>query len=149
MSSNVKKVKPTDTIFKVAKLLSKYDISGAPVVSNGKVIGVISETDIMKFMKLDIHKTDVDIAAEPHVIGIVLIELLREKLTENTKLDKLKKIKVKDFMTKNVISISPKESVLDAATMLDKYQIDRLLVIEKGKLVGLVSRLDLIRALLD
>ena len=94
MSSNVKKVKPTDTIFKVAKLLSKYDISGAPVVSNGKVIGVISETDIMRFMKLDIHKTDVDIAAEPHVIGVVLIELLREKLMENTKLDKLKKIKV-------------------------------------------------------
>ena len=43
---------PNDSIFDVAKVFSEKNISGAPVVDNGQIVGIISETDIIKFMRL-------------------------------------------------------------------------------------------------
>lgn len=149
MEKKVKTVKPSDSIFKVAKFLSKHDISGAPVVSGKKVMGVISETDIVKFMKLDDTKNFTEFATEPHTLTVALVELLGETFGMKEKVVELKKIRAKDFMTKGIISVEPDESMLEAATIMEKNEVDRLLVIGNGKLVGIISRLDLIRSLVD
>jgi len=47
---------PEDTIFDVAKALSKYNITGAPVLEDDKLVGVISVTDIIKHMKTKLPK---------------------------------------------------------------------------------------------
>lgn len=149
MKTKVRKVKPTDSIFKVAGTFSKYHISGAPVVRGKKVVGIITETDIVRFMKLDVSKTHSELANEPHAISLVILTLLKDRLNMKKHLENLSKIQVRDFMTRNVISISPEESILEAANLLDKHHIDRLPVIDNGKLVGIIARCDLIRALLD
>ncbi|MBI2545146.1 MAG: CBS domain-containing protein [Candidatus Aenigmarchaeota archaeon] len=149
MEKKVKIVKPSDSIFKVAKFLSKHDISGAPVVSGKKVLGVISETDLIKFMKLDNTKNFTEFATEPHTLTIALIELLKETFDMKEKTIELKRIRAKDFMTKGAISVGPNEGMLEAATIMESNKIDRLLVIDRGKLVGIISRLDLIRSLID
>ena len=147
MKTKVRKVRPTHSIFKAAELLSKYHISGAPVVRGNKVVGIITETDIIRFMKLDLSKSHSEFAAEPHSLSIVLLALIKDHLDVKKHLEQLSKIRVKDFMTREVVSVSPDENIIEAANLLDKHHIDRLPVIDGGKLVGIISRCDLIRAL--
>ncbi|MEM5805214.1 MAG: CBS domain-containing protein [Candidatus Aenigmatarchaeota archaeon] len=140
--------KPEDSIFKVAKVLSKKHISGAPVVKNKKVIGMISETDIIKFLHINLPGNDT-LTHEPHILSLLLMNLIRDRLKFKQEVKKISKVKVKDFMTKLVISISPEASLLEAAELMEKYDITRLPVIENGKLKGIISKSDLIRALID
>jgi len=148
MKRKVITVKPTDSIFKVAGLLSKHHISGTPVVNKRKVIGIITETDMVKFMKLDLSKTHAELIAEPHALSVVILALIKDQIGVKKHLERMSKIRVKDFMTKEVVSVSPDESILEAANLLDKNHIDRLPVINKGRLVGIIARCDLIKALL-
>lgn len=149
MKRKVITVKPIDSIFKVAETLSKHHISGTPVVNKRKVVGIITETDIIKFMKLDLSKTHAELVAEPHALSVVILALIKDQLGVKKHLEKMSKINVRDFMTREVISVSPDENILEAASLLDKNHIDRLPVINKGKLVGIIARCDLIKALVD
>lgn len=149
MRRNVITARPTDSIFKVAAKLSKRHISGVPVVSKGRLVGIITESDIIKFMKLDLSKTHTELMSEPHALSVVILTLIKDQLGVKKQLEKMSKIKVKDFMSKDIVSTSPDENILEAANLLDHNHIDRLPVIRKGKLVGIISRCDLIEALID
>lgn len=149
MKRKVIKVKPTDSVFKVIKLLSKHHIAGVPVVDKKKTVGVITETDLIRFMKLDLEKRHSELMSEPHTLSIVMMSLIKDQLSVKKKLANLSRIKVKDFMSENVIFIDPDESIIEAANIFDKNHIDRLPVIDEGRLVGIITRCDLIRALLD
>ena len=148
MKKKVITIKPSDSIFRAAHILSKHHISGAPVVKNKRVLGVITEADMIKFMKLDLSKTHTELMTEPHAISVVILALIKDQLGVKERLERLSEVKVKDFMAKNVISIDPDENILEAASLLDKNQIDRLPVIKKERLVGIISRCDLIKALI-
>lgn len=100
-------------------------------------------------MKVDLSKSHSELTAEPHAFSIVLITLIKDHLDVKKHLEQLSKIRVKDFMTKQVISVSPDENIIEAANLLDKHNIDRLPVTDNGKLVGIISRCDLIKALID
>lgn len=147
MRKRVITAKPTDSIFRVASILSKHHISGVPVVNGRKVVGVVTEADIIRFMKLDLSKTHAELMVEPHALSVVILTLIKDQLGVKKHLERMSRIKVKDLMSKDVISIQPSENILEAANILDRYQIDRVPVISKGRLVGLIARCDLIRAL--
>lgn len=149
MKTKVRKVRPTYSIFKAAAILSKYHISGVPVVRGDKVIGIITESDIIRFMKLDMSKTHSELASEPHALSVLLLTLIKDHLDVKKHLEQLAKIRVKDFMSKDIISVSPDESIIEAANLLEEHHIDRLPVIDNGKLVGIISRCDLIKSLVD
>ncbi|MBI4009766.1 MAG: CBS domain-containing protein [Candidatus Aenigmarchaeota archaeon] len=148
MKRKVVHFKPQDSIFNVAKILSKYHISGAPVVSNGKVVGVISETDIIKYMRLKLPEENA-LTHEFHILSILLISLVKDHLEFKKELQKMSKIKVKDLMSKEVVSISPDGNIIEAATVMEKNRVDRLPVIHNGRLVGIIARPDLLRALVE
>ena len=149
MKKKVIKVSPTDSIFKVIKLLSKHHIAGVPVVKNKRVMGIITETDLIKFIKMDVQKTHSEFMTEPHSMSIVMMALIKNHLSTKRRLSNLSRVKVNDFMSENVISINSNESIIEAANVFDQNHIDRLPVIDDGKLVGIITRTDLIRALLD
>lgn len=138
---------PEQTIFEAAKILSENNISGGPVVEKGKVVGMISTSDIVKCLsvKLRIHPQKFP------SLTIFLLELLRtckDFLDLKKEVKKISNIKVKNVMKKKVISISPEDSIFDAAALMNKYDVTRLPVIENGKLVGIIARDDVIKALL-
>jgi len=145
MSKNVIFCSPDDTIFDVAKKLSELDISGMPVVEEGKVVGMISVSDIVKYMSIEI-KVEGPIA---HGTLGMLLHLIQNQLKIKKELEKIGKTKVREIMTKKVISINPEASLFEAASLLKKYDITRLPVIESGKLVGIISKSDLVRALVE
>lgn len=147
MTKNVITFKPEDSIFTVAEKFYKNHISGAPVVRNDKVVGIISETDIIKFMRISISRTEP--IPEPHLLTLLLVGLVKGHFALKHELEKLSKIEVKDLMSGNVVSITSDQPIIEAATLITKHKINRLPVIDDGKLVGIITRADLIKALID
>ena len=145
MSKNIIKFSPEDSIFKVAKVLSKKNISGAPVVKNGKLVGIISESDIVKFMRINLPIK----SEKPAILSLILAALIKDHLQFKKELKRISKFKVENVMSKDVITISPEDTILDAATQMAKHDIHRLPVVKNGKLVGIITRADLIKALLE
>ncbi|WP_459201969.1 CBS domain-containing protein [Methanococcus sp. CF] len=80
--------------------------------------------------------------SKKELVGIVTFDDLRTK-----KSSMLKKLKIKDIMTKKdeIISVSPHSSASETQKIMVKYDIGRVLVIEDGKLVGIVTKGDIVR----
>lgn len=148
MKRKVVHFSPKDSVFEAAKVFSKYNISGAPVVHRNKVVGVISEADIIKFLEIKLPRTE-NIAEEPHVLALLVANLVKEGIEFIREIKKISKTKVENFMTKEVLSIHPGAQILEAAQLMSQHNVNRLPVIENQRLVGNISRADLIRALLE
>ena len=157
MSRRVVKLKPSDSIFKAAKAFSKRKISGAPVIDSERtkrVIGVVSESDIIKFMGTKICNTKALVGGYTYQsMWLLLLHALRtgkNHLGFKKELGRISKIKIKDVMSKRVVSVKPDASIFDAAEKMDEHDINRLPVVDsKGTLIGIIARADLIKALCD
>ncbi len=157
MSRRVVKLKPSDSIFKAAKSFCKHKISGAPVIDSEKtkrVIGIVSESDIVKFMGTKICNIKTmagDFTYQS--LSLLLLHVIRTSknhLGFKKELGRISKIKIEDVMSKRVVSVSPDESIFDAAEKMDKHDVNRLPVVDaKGKLIGIIARADLVKALCD
>lgn len=121
MTSQLVLFTPEQSIHEVMQAFIKYRISGGPVVDEtGNLIGVISEADCMK-------------------------EISDSRYFNMPILDK----SVGHFMTKQVDTIDSSLSVFDAAAQFSKSSRRRYPVLEKGRLVGQVSRKDIVIAALN
>jgi CBS domain-containing protein len=133
MTTDVVTVTPSTSLKQAAKLLAGRRISGVPVVEpDGRVVGVVSEADVL-----------VQERAAPRP-GPGLLALLfdpdavwREKLGART---------VAEAMTTPAICIGPNRPVHAAAEHMLDDGVNRLPVVEDGRLVGIVTRADLVRA---
>jgi CBS domain-containing protein len=132
MTTDVVTVSPETPLKEVAGVLIEHRISGVPVVSEGKVVGVVSEDDILrKERRVDAH---------PH--GRLLGWLLGgdrgevRKLTART---------AGEAMTAPAVTISHWRTAASAAALMIDHGIKRLPVLRKGELVGIVTRTDLVR----
>ena len=121
MTSQLVIFKPEQSIHEVMRAFIKHRISGGPVVDeSGKLIGVISEADCMK-------------------------EISDSRYFNLPILDK----SVAHFMTKEVDTIDANTSVFDAASLFSKSSRRRYPVMENTRLVGQVSRKDIVIAALE
>jgi CBS domain-containing protein len=121
MTSQLVIFKPEESIHEVMRAFIKHRISGGPVVDeSGKLVGVISEADCMK-------------------------EISDSRYFNLPILDK----SVAHFMTKEVDTIDANTSVFDAASLFSKSSRRRYPVMENNRLVGQVSRKDIVIAALE
>ncbi|OGM31810.1 hypothetical protein A3D00_03905 [Candidatus Woesebacteria bacterium RIFCSPHIGHO2_02_FULL_38_9] len=128
MKTHVRTVRKNTSYKEVVLLLIKHKISGIPVIEKTKkVVGIISEKDLLYqlFPSQEEFYKDIE-----HYMHHDVIE--KEAV-------KVKKLKAKDFMSRDVISVKPDDHVLTACALLVINNIRRLPVIEKGKLVGIVT----------
>ncbi len=134
MTKDVVKVKRDTDIQEAARRLSGLRISGMPVVDEAnKVIGVISEADILSLAGVKRGHTFKDILR--HVLG----EPLPIRKSGNT---------VGDIMSSPAITTGPSGDIREVAAVLDERRIKRLPVVDtEGKLVGIISREDIVRAM--
>jgi CBS domain-containing protein len=137
MTTNVITVDENASIQSAAKLMVEHGISAVPVVNRDKrVIGMVSEGDLL-------HRAETG------------TELRRswwlELASSTNKLAgeyiKSHSGKVKDVMTRDVLSVTEETPVADIAVLLETNRIKRVPVLRDGKLVGIVSRANLVRAL--
>jgi len=148
MNDNVVYFSPDDSVFDVAKLLAELEISGGPVVEKGKVVGVITLSDIIKYISVKTFK--IPKLTNPSVSQLLLriLTIGKDQIQFMKEIKRVKKIKVGDVMSKNVISIHPNADIIEAATLMEKHDVNRLPVIDgKGRLKGIIARADLIKAI--
>ncbi len=143
MKTDVIVFKPSDTIRDVAKTLRAHRIGGAPVIDDQrKVVGIISEADIMK-LTATVPFPDID-PLNPFPVFSLTSYMNKVKRIPD-EIDALFEGSVKDVMSKKPVTVSPDDSISDAARLMHKHDFNRLPVVdEAGKLVGLVARNDII-----
>lgn len=112
MNKDVVTCHPLEKLSVIVNKLELFHIAGMPVVEKGALVGIISQTDILKALKSG-------------------------TLQDQT---------VKDVMTGEVLSVSPTESAVAVAKLMIDKRINRVPVVENEKLVGIVTRGDLIKA---
>jgi CBS domain-containing protein len=146
MNKDVIVCAPDDSLGSLADMFKKNHISGIPVVDNGKVVGLVSETDLIKLFKIPEFSNDLWLPSPFEIIEIPIRNLL--KLEETKKFFETMKLRpVKDIMTGEVHAISSDDDLEDASTMMVKYDVNRLPVIDNDILVGIVARSDIIKGL--
>ena len=112
--------------------LSENSVSGLPVVDReNRVIGIISEADILSMVGV----------GRSHTFRDILKHMLGEPLPER-KMGDL----VGDVMTSPAVTISPGATMSEAARVMDEKKVKRLPVVDEGgRLLGIISRADIVR----
>ena len=137
MTADVITVKENASVRDVAKLLAERGISAVPVVDDdNRIIGMVSEGDLL-------HRTETGTGRRRSW----WLELIAS--TNELAVDYVRSHggSVKDVMTRDVISVSDTTPVADIAILLEKNRIKRVPVVRDGRLVGIVSRANLVQAL--
>ncbi len=135
MTRDVVTVRPDAPIHEAARLMVNHGVSGLPVLDEGgRLVGILSEGDLILRQK---PRTQL---AWWQVFFSDGERLAREY-------QKATGLTVAEVMTRSVISLPPDASIESAAALLDEHKIRRVPVVAAGKLAGIISRGDLIKAL--
>jgi CBS domain-containing protein len=133
MHRDVVSVSPETTLKEVAALLVEHRISGVPVcLPDGRVAGVVSEADIL-----------VKEQVAPLEVSGLLGRLLDSAYGDHARFDAET---AGEAMTSPAITVSPGQDVVEAARLMTSRRVNRLPVVDGTKLVGIVTRADLVRA---
>lgn len=136
MASDVVTVTPETSIHDAAALLAEHKISGAPVVAQGAVVGMVSEADLLAAaMPPSSRHRGVSVLDMLSVIGTARPRGHHDGLS------------IRDVMSQVVVAVHPDATVWEAARTMHDRGIKRLPVItEEDQLVGIISRADIVRA---
>jgi len=139
MTTNVITVGPDMSVRDLAAMLSERGISGAPVVdSSGRMVGIVSEGDLLHRAELGTEKH----SERRHSWWL-------EHYASGLAQDYVKSHgrAVRDIMTRNVTTVTEDTSLADIAMELETKRLKRVPVMRDGKIVGIISRSNLVRAL--
>ena len=141
MTTDVIVAKNGDTIANVAKILISGKIGGLPVIDEeNKVIGIISETDIIKKEKRA-HSTPFINVLE----GIIFLDDINKMEKD---LRDIAAYKVEELMSKNIVKVNEDQGFDDVANIMIKKSINRVPVVdENNTLKGIICRYDIIKAM--
>ena len=139
MTRAVVTASPDDDVNKLAGLLTKHGISGMPVCDkDGALLGIISEGDLMRpFGEANSLRRDwwLALLAEGERLAPEFLDYIR-----------LDRRRARDLMTAKVIVATKDTSAQKLADLLRQHGIKRLPIMKDGKVIGIVSRADLIHA---
>ena len=139
MVSNVISVRPDTSVTEIAEKLLANRISAVPVVDEeGTLVGIVSEGDL-------IHRVEND--TEQHRSW--WLELLTGKEILAREFVKSHARKAIDVMSRAVVSVKPDTPLGEIASLLEQHRIKRVPVVADGKMVGIVSRANLVQALVN
>jgi CBS domain-containing protein len=133
-------VSPKMEIVKAAKLLLEKGINGVPVVDAGELVGVLCQSDLVAQQK----KLPI-----PSIFTLLdgFIPLKSRKYFEKA-LHKIAGTTVGDAMTHDPITVDPETGIEDIASLMVDKSFHTIPVVDKGKLVGIVGKVDILRTLM-
>lgn len=139
MTRDVVTVRPDDTLRRAAQLMLKRGVAGLPVVDvHGRIVGVVSEADLVRpdeAAEQRVHRW-LDMLADGEALAP---ELLATIDAANRPVAKV--------MRADPITIAETTPLREVANLVGRDNVRRVLVVTDGKLVGIVARRDLVRAL--
>jgi CBS domain-containing protein len=139
MAREVVSVPPDASVREVASLMLERRISGVPVVdAEGRVLGVVSEGDLIRRPEIDTDRAGRGWLS----IFVSDEERARDFVKSHGR-------RAREVMTQPAVCVAPETPLDEAVRVMERHHIKRLPVIDEGKLVGLMTRADLVRALLQ
>jgi len=127
MSKDVITVDVNDSMQDATRLLKEHNIRGLPVMENGKLVGVVTDRDLKK-------------ASASDATTLEIHELLYM----------ISRIKVKEIMTKNPITIPVDSTIDEAAEVLLENKLSGAPVVDdKGQVVGIITQIDIFRVIIS
>ncbi len=140
MTSPVITVKPETTVRELADILAQNKISGVPVVdAEDRMLGMVSEADVIV--------QDADLHFPYYIQFLESVIYLQSVHKFEERFRKAFGSKVSEIMTEDVVSVSPDQTVREVATLMADRNVNRVPVTENGRLVGIVTRGDIVRAI--
>lgn len=137
MTNLVVTLRPHNTVQEAARQMLNNRISGAPVVEDGRLVGIVSEAYLVAAYAPPARSMTRFAATDP------LVFLVRSTLHRPAN-----GTTIADVMTRTVVTVAPDASVWEAASLIDRYGIRRLPIVDsEGYVVGIVARADLVHAM--
>ncbi len=142
MTTEVIKIGADTKVSEIAMLMSEYDISGVPVVDdNDHVLGIVTELDMI------VRNTRFKL---PNFIMILDIMLYLETPHHyQERLEHVLGTTAKEIMSHPVVTIAPNATIEELAELMVQRKMNPIPVVEDERLVGIVSRSDIIRLMAD
>ena len=140
MVTNVITVRSDTSVREIAEILLANRISAVPVLDKaGNMVGIVSEGDL-------IHRVEVGTERHPSW----WLEFMAGKQTLAQEFIKSHARRAADLMTRNVITVKAGMPLGELASLLEKHRIKRVPVVDdSGKIIGIVSRANLVQALIN
>lgn len=137
MTTPVITAAPDTPIRDIATLLLEKRISGLPIVSGDRVVGILSEGDLLR---------RVEAGTEPRRSR--WLEALLDPAVQAADFVRSRGLCAKDVMTRDIVSVDSEANLRDIADVFEQRRIKRVPVLENDRLVGIISRANLLRALM-
>jgi len=124
-------------------------VSGFPVVLRDKLVGIVSRSDIVRQLYVeqslaemvsDYYREGQGFPDEPGLTARVVADQVGERFEQ---------LRVKDVMIRELLTVSPQQSLRSVAQMLFGHHIHRVLVTEDERLVGIITAMDLVRLIAE
>ena len=147
MTTQLVTLQPTDTVKKAAIKFAVDNISGAPVVDNrNHLLGILSENDILN----TILKYQIALDVENH--DSVILTYSMDSPTETDDIlkkvsEEISNLEVSAIMTRTVLTTTPDTTIMEVLRAMIEMKVNRVPVVEKGVVIGIISRGDIIFAL--
>ncbi|MFO7966861.1 MAG: CBS domain-containing protein [Archaeoglobaceae archaeon] len=138
VTTDVVTVKENHTLMEAAKIIRERNISGAPVLNEeGDVVGVLSEADVLKVL-----------GELPWYSLNKILHLQEQAQDTKHEVEKMNQIEVREVMSKHPQTVDSDDLINDAASIMHSSGYNRLPVVDNsGKLVGIVTRADILASL--
>ena len=146
MTPNPVTVRVDSPLREAAGLLRKYHIGGLPVMDGDRVAGIVTETDILSLLDTGDISDDLWLPSPLEVIEVPVREFINWERTKRALTD-IGNMEVRRVMSSPVIAIDEDSDIADAASLMLREGIARLPVLRDGRLVGIVTRADIVHGL--
>jgi CBS domain-containing protein len=139
MTRDVLSVRPDTSIEELSSILVKNEISGVPVVDDaGALYGIVTENDLISRNKR-LHI--------PTVVSFLDAAIYLESSKKfEQEVKRLTATRVGDICSRKVVTIAEDTTVIDIATIMSEKKVDLLPVLRGGKVVGIVGKRDMVKA---
>jgi CBS domain-containing protein len=137
MTARVVTVPPESPIAEAAQLMLDNNVSGLPVTdAAGNIVGIVTEHDLLR------PHADGSPSYPPHWLQFMI---KRQEMADESA--RFHEAKVAEVMTRNPLTVTEDTPIEEACRLIGKHGFKRLPVVRDGRLVGIVARADLVRAL--
>ncbi len=146
MNAHPVTVQADDSVGEAAKQLRENKISGMPVLEGERLVGIVSESDLLKLLAVEEEGGSLWLPSPFEIFEVPFRDLVRWERMRSS-VEDISRKKVREVMSRSLHEVGPDESVEEAAAIMTRHRINRLPVVEGERLVGIVTRGDIISSI--